>query len=84
MPTLTTDQVTALNATLTQMQNALDQLMLGQMATEIRDQNGELMKFAVSDPEKLRLALMRRIIGIQAQLGIPTGYCRPAHVVVRG
>jgi len=64
------------------MQAALDQLLMGQMATEMRDQNGELMKFAVSDPERQRLALMRRIIAIQAQLGIPTGLCGPAHITV--
>ena len=84
MSSLTPDQVTALTATLTQMQAALDQLMLGQMPTEVRDQNGELVKYAVNDPEKLRLALMRRVIGIQAQLGIPTGYCHPARALVIG
>ena len=79
---LTTDQIAALNATLVQMQAALDLLLMGQMATEVRDQNGELMKFAVTDPEKQRLALQRRIITIQSQLGIPTGYHGPAHIRV--
>ena len=84
MSSLTTDQIAALTATLTQMQSAYDNLVLGIMPTEIRDQNGELVKYAVHDPEKARLALGRRIITLQHQLGIHTGFRGPAHITVIG
>ena len=81
---LTPEQRAALEASLVRMQIALDNLLTGQTPSEVRDQNGEFVKYAVGDPNQMRLALMRRIIEIKSQLGLPTGYGRPATIQVIG
>lgn len=81
---MTPEQRAALEATLVRFQTALDNLLLGLTPTEIRDQNGELAKYAVGDPNMMRLALQRRIIELQHKLGLPTGFCGPAHIKVIG
>lgn len=55
-----------LEARLAEAETALHKLSIGQVATEIRDQNGELVKFSPANAARLR----QYIFELKAQLGL--------------
>jgi hypothetical protein len=71
--TLTAEQRVILEARLTEAEDALHQLAIGNKARVFVDQNGERVEFAMTSMDRLRAYVMN----LKVQLGKPTGVSGP-------
>lgn len=77
---LTPEEQVRLTALLPRLRDAYDQMLMGQTPTEIRDQNGEVIRFAAPS-EATRQALLRRILTVEHQLGVVPSHLQSARKV---
>lgn len=71
--TLSPAEKSRLAALLPKLRDAYDSMLMGQQPVEIRDQNGEIIRFG-QPSEAQRAALLRRIITVEHQLGLPSNF----------
>ena len=71
--TLTAEERTTLETRLSEAEQALHELALGNKARVFVDQNGERVEFALTSMDRLRAYVMT----LKAQLGKPTGVSGP-------
>ena len=74
------EEIARLKALLPQLRAAYDQMVMGQKPTEIRDQNGEFIRFS-APTDASRAALRNRIVEVEYQLGIPSSILKTARKV---
>lgn len=73
-------EIARLRTLLPQLRAAYDQMVMGNKPTEIRDQNGEFIRFGAAT-DAARAALLRRIIEVEHQLGLDSSILKPARKV---